>query len=367
MKFQAKRILVISTRQIGDALLITPLIRSLRQTYRKAEIDVLVFQGKQGVLEGNPDINKIIAIPNHPSLKQYCTLLFKIYKRYDIALSTLTGDRPIIYATLAAKKRFSIVEANRGRDHWKRYLLNAWTELDDEKTHTVVQNLRLADLLAVPRHYAVVPPSSPNARDNLQRLLPFSLQTQAYAVLHLCPMWRYKRWHHTGWRDVAAHLIQQGFKIVLTGGNGEEELNYIRDTYPELGTDIINLAGKLSFAKVSELIKQARLFIGPDTAVTHIAAATGTPTIALFGPTNPLKWAPWPKDYADGKTPFQKVGSQRVGNVFLLQGPGDCVPCHQEGCDRHKLSDSQCLNELPSSQVISAIDTLLRPYIICTR
>lgn len=360
MKYQAKRILVISTRQIGDALLITPLVRSLRLSYPKAKIDVLVFQGKQGVLAGNPDITEVITIPEHPGFIRYCRLLGRLFKRYDIALSTLTGDRPILYASLFGKKRLAIVEPDRRRDHWKRLLLQGWTELDDEKTHTVVQNLRLADLLAIPRDYTVTVPSSPDSAARLDAALPFDWHSAPYAVLHLCPMWHYKRWTQTGWRDTVAYLLQQGLRIVLTGGNGQEELYYIQATFPQRPADVINLAGKLRFAEVSRLIQASKLYIGPDTAVTHIAAATGAPTIALFGPTNPLKWAPWPATYADGKTPFQKVGSQTVGNVTLLQGPGECVPCHQEGCERHKQSYSQCLDDLPSSAVLAAIDNILQ-------
>jgi heptosyltransferase-3 len=359
MKYNAKRILVITTRQIGDGLLTTPLIHSLRLAYPHAHIAVLTYASVAGIFAGNTDINEIITVSKHPSLKEYGQLLKRIFKRYDIALSTLTGDRPILYASLAGKKRFSIVEPSRRRDHWKRILLQGWTELDDTKTHTVIQNLRLADLLAIPRQYKVIPPSAPKASETLDQTLPFAWRAEPFAVMHLAPMWHYKRWTVKGWRDTAAHLIAQGLKVIITGGNGQEELDYIKQVFPELPLGMFNMAGKLKFAEVARLISASKLYIGPDTAVTHIAAATGTPTIALFGPTNPLKWAPWPVNFANGKTPFQKVGNQQVDNVTLLQGPGDCVPCHEEGCDRHKLSHSQCLDDLPSQWVIEAINRLL--------
>jgi heptosyltransferase-3 len=90
-----------------------------------------------------------------------------------------------------------------------------------------------------------------------------------------------------------------------------------------------------------------------------LAAAVGTPTVALFGPSNPVKWGPWPKGYAEGRDPYRLKGTQRVNNVVLLQGEGDCVPCMQEGCDRHNGSLSICLQNLPARRVIDALCELL--------
>ena len=61
------RILVISLRRIGDLLLTTPLIRSLRRAWPKASIDVLVLPGTRGIVEGNPDIGRIIVMPERDS------------------------------------------------------------------------------------------------------------------------------------------------------------------------------------------------------------------------------------------------------------------------------------------------------------
>jgi heptosyltransferase-3 len=109
---------------------------------------------------------------------------------------------------------------------------------------------------------------------------------------------------------------------------------------------------------VSALIRAARVYIGPDTAVTHLAAATGTPTVALYGPTDPRVWGPWPAGGLD--TPWAAAGTvERRGNVWLVQNPLPCLPCQLEGCDRRLDSHSQCLDELPAAQVIAAVDEAL--------
>jgi len=81
--------------------------------------------------------------------------------------------------------------------------------------------------------------------------------------------------------------------------------------------------------------------------------------VALFGPTNPVKWGPWPADHPVDVNPWQRTGSQGRGNVRLIQGAGACVPCGNEGCERHVESASDCLTGLPAERVIAGIRDLL--------
>lgn len=396
LTFSANKILLIATRQIGDVLLVTPLLRSIRRAYPNAVIDVLVYDNKGGMLEGNPDYNTLISVAEHPNFKQYKTFFKQIFRRYDLAISTLPGDRPLTYALLAAPKRVAIVPPRCGnpqlsnkpsllnnfsdskkprllnklgfrwftdlksvRSALKRFIVHAWTELDNQNTHTVIQNLRLADLLDIERCYSIVIPQTPDSIEVLNQRLPFAWQTQPFAVLHILPMWHYKRWTLTGWLQLIDYLIKAGLRVVLTGGGSPNETAYLKKAMLHQPETVINLAGQLRFAHLTKLISTGKVYIGPDTAVTHLAAATGTPTIALYGPTNPLKWAPWPHQHALDKTPFKHQGTQQVGNVLLVQGTGDCVPCHQEGCEQHKQSHSRCLEELDSSVVIEAVKAIM--------
>jgi len=104
----------------------------------------------------------------------------------------------------------------------------------------------------------------------------------------------------------------------------------------------------------------------PDRTATWIkrldlAAACGTPSIVLFGPTDPRLWGPLPRAGLDA--PYEAVAAaQRRGNVMLLQQPSlACVPCQREGCERHRLSFSACLDALSAASVIDAARTLLEP------
>ncbi len=122
---------------------------------------------------------------------------------------------------------------------------------------------------------------------------------------------------------------------------------------------MVDTSGRLTLTQVARPLSRGRIYVGPDTAVTHLAAAVGIPTAGLFGPSDPVRWGPWPKGGPADRNPWTRVGSQAVGNVALVQGTGECVPCLLEGCDRHIRSFSDCLQELPARRVIEAAERLL--------
>ncbi len=351
LKQAPERILVISLRHIGDLLLTTGLIRSLRQAYPQAKIDVMVYSRTAAVLVGNSDIDSVMTVPQKPNAREYWHIVRRIFRRYQLAMVTQAGDRPLLYALFAASQRIGLIPDRQSKGWWKRYFFQGWSEYDGEKSHAVIQFLRLMDVIEQPRSYQLVPP----AAQPLASPLPF----EHYAILHLYPLWHYKRWHLQGWLDVADYLLERGVNLVLTGGPGQGEIDYVNRFHQQLPKQVVNLAGKTSLGQLTGLISHARLFIGPDTGVTHLASATGTPTVAVFGPTNPVKWAPWPFAYARDDNPFAKTGSQHVNNVYLIQGPGDCVPCQLEGCEHHRGSYSRCLDQLSATPVIDAVEKIL--------
>ena len=95
------RVLVVTLRRLGDVLLTTPLIRSIKRAFPAATIDALVFAGTEGILSGNPDLAGVIAIPQRPRPGESVALIQGLLRRYDLALSTQTGDRPTAWAWIA--------------------------------------------------------------------------------------------------------------------------------------------------------------------------------------------------------------------------------------------------------------------------
>ena len=339
------RVLIVAMRRLGDVLLTTPLIRSVKRAFPGASIEAVVFAGTEGILSGNPDLAGVATVSERPSLGEALALLRRLGRRYDLALSTQTGDRPTALAVLAGRHSAGPIEAAGWSAGIKRLALSR-SYTTDRARHRIVDVLRLAELLGIPARAEIVCPSG-NVRPGL-------IPTHAYAVVHAVPKFTYKRWTTEGWRKLAAELRGRGLATMVIGA--EADRAYLDDVWR--GCDVARLDGTLTWPELSALIGAARVYIGPDTAVTHLAAATGTQTVALYGPTDPRIWGPWP--IGGLERPWAAAGAiQNRGNVWLVQKPLPCLPCQKEGCDRHIDSHSQCLDELSAVQVVAAVDRAL--------
>ena len=356
MRTPPRSVLVVVTRRIGDVLLATPVIRSVKRAWPQAVIDAVVIKGTEGVITANPDLRRVLAVPQRPGVRAHLRFIWGLLRRYDVALSILPSDRSTIYAFLGGRWRAGLHSPTR-KEAWKRLLLHEWTRFDNVNTHTVTMDLALADRVGAPRSGEVVVSWSAEDEQRVAQLLGGDAH-KPLAVLHACPKFNYKMWRPEGWVEVARWLAARDFRVALTGSGDADELLYVNGVAREMPAGTINAAGRLTVGGSACLVSRARIYVGPDTAMTHIAAALGVPTAAIYGPTNPVKWGPWPRGHAPDANPWRRCGSQRVGNVVLVQGGGACVPCHQEGCERNIASFSDCLVELPPARVIEAVRQL---------
>lgn len=352
-----REILLIVTRRIGDVLLATPVIRTLKAAWPETPVDVLVFEGTQGAIEANPDVRTVHTIAQRPGFMAHARLLMRIARRYALALSLVPGDRPTLYAFIAGRRRAGLL-LETARERWKRPFLDRWIPFDDLGTHTVRMHLALTDALGLRASPRVIASWRASDAQEVERLLDGS-DGRPLAVLHPYPKFNYKMWHREGWIELARWLDARGYRIALTGGRERDEIDYLARLMPELPRGTINAAGRLTLGGSACLVNRARVFIGPDTAMTHIAAALGIPTVALFGPSNPVKWGPWPRGHPPDRNPWRRCGTQRAGNVILVQGSQPCVPCLLEGCGRSIASFSDCLQQLPARKVIAAVECAL--------
>jgi heptosyltransferase III len=340
------RILVVALRRLGDVLFATPLIASLRRAYPQARIDALVFADTAGMLAGNRDLDRVVAMPAARGTMASLALALRLLKRYDLPVSTQSGDRPTFFALLAGRRHVGPIDGGR-RGALRRMALSRAVE-NLPGLHRLEEMLRLADALGIERVSHLVCPGG---------AAPRRFATGPYAVVHAAPNFTYKRWTRDGWRALAAGLRDRGLAVLATGGPAPAERAFLDDIWGNGGL-VTRIDGALAWPELSALLAQARLYVGPDTSITHLAAASGCPTVALYGPTDPRLWGPVP---AAGLDPMWEAAGtiQRRGNVWLVQNPLPCLPCQNEGCERHLTSFSRCLDELTPAQVLSAVDEAL--------
>jgi lipopolysaccharide heptosyltransferase III len=338
------RILVVALRRLGDVLFATPLIASLRRAYPAARIEALVFADTAGMLAGNPDLDRVIPMPPERGAAASLRLALHLFKRYDLAVSTQSGDRPTFFALIAGRRHVGPIDAGRRGELRRRALTRA--VLNQPGLHRLEEMLRLADAAGVARVTRLVCPQGAAT----------PVFAGDYAVIHAAPNFTYKRWTREGWRTVAASLAARGLAVLATGGPAPAERAFLDDVWA--GVPVSRIDGALTWPELAVLLGKARVFVGPDTSMTHLAAASGCPTVALYGPTDPRLWGPVPAAGLDRM--WEAAGTvQRRGNVWLVQNPLPCLPCQNEGCECHLTSFSRCLDELTPGQVLRAVDEAL--------
>jgi heptosyltransferase-3 len=375
-----KKVLFIATRQIGDVLVTTPLISKARELWPNAEFHFLGYRGKLNMLYGNPNITKIIETSDRPGFSEYLSLFNQLFQRYDLAIITQPSDRAYIYGLVAAFRRVGVLgghpqgqevenKSKRSKSErqnaWKKFICMHTVDIDYFKQHVIAEKLRLlevffrnpADLFSKP--IMVTPPNGEPLTPDITNALD-----QPYVVMHPGPLTAYKRWPLAHWQQLIAWLVNNGFQVVLSASPAKQDVQLNHDIISLLddvtAAKVINAAGKLSIPQVGTLLRSAALFIGVDTSITHLAAACNTPTITLFGATPPSNFGPWPNDFI-GEQPYQlRARSQTFGNVTILQGPGECVPCRKAGCLDRADSNSECLDLLEPAQVIAAIEQVIK-------
>jgi heptosyltransferase-3 len=343
------KILVITLRRLGDVLLTTPLVRTLRRGWPDATLDMLVFSGTERILKGNPDVNNVLTMRQRSSTAETLALIGRLWRRYDLTVSTQTGDRPTFFAAIAGRRRAGLVPRRHGGAWWKRRVHDYPVAIEAAR-HRVDELLYLASALGLRRCPDIVCPEGSSAEAVAPRT--------PYAVVHANPLYRYKRWTDTGWRELARGLADRGLAVVATEGRDPAERAYMDGLWGPADPPVLREHGRLDWAGLTALLKRAAVYVGPDTSMTHLAAGAGCPTVALYGPTSPRLIGPWP--VGGLAAPWAHAGTiQHRGNVWVVQNPLPCLPCEKLGCERHLDSYSQCLDELSVRQVLAAVDQAL--------
>ncbi|MBC8057095.1 MAG: glycosyltransferase family 9 protein, partial [Rhizobiales bacterium] len=356
------RILIIVTRQLGDVLLTTPLIHATRLRWPNARIDVLGFAGTLGLLRGNPDVTSLVEVTAARGWRASCQTFRRLWRRYDLALVGQPSDRAHLYGWVAAPRRSGLVTWHRGKSWWQRLLLEHAVEVPGERGHVVLEKLALlAPWAALPAVVELVPPAAKPLPDDLAaRLRP------GYVVVQVPSLVAYKQWPIAHYAELVGSITALGTQVVLTGSASaadRERVAAVAASVPvkalEARPPVLDVAGRLDLNQVTALLAGARLYIGPDTSITHLAAACGIPMIALYGPVDPRIFGPWPQGHAARQPWVAQAERQVDGAITLQQGSQACVPCNGAGCERHDASRSDCLISITPKRVLAQVHLVL--------
>ncbi len=330
-----RSIVVFKQRHIGDVLLSTPVFRALRTCFPLAMITAVVNDGTEMMLSGNPDIDRIVVLQRSRRdaggvvrCKEEWAFLREIRScRPDLAVQLTEGDRGAILSVLSgARYRVGVASTRRGL-FGKERLFTHLCPPPGRYRHAVMRDL---DILST----AGIPPAdlslrlffSPGDRENVERKMTGAgvPGDAPYAVVHPTSRWKFKCWTDEGMAGIIAHLSRKGICPVVTSGPDPVEIAQADRIAALSEARCASLAGSLSLKELGAALASARLFVGVDSAPMHIAAAVGTPTVALFGPTGAYNWAPW-EGIDWGYSADRPAGTRYVGRHVVVQKEWDLL------------------------------------------
>jgi len=350
-----ERILIACMRLIGDVILATPLLGALHQAFPNARIDFLVNRGTGGFLAKDPRVSTIHENPGGLA-RSWRAYLRPLARTCDWAFTLNTSDRGMLAVALAGRRaRFGPLPAKpRARDAWKRAILTPGTPLP-AMTPAVLKAGALARAagLQPPRLEVKVCHDHADAEQVHALLRARGLAGQRFFVLHPFSRYRYKDWEPARYATLSDHLATQwGLAPVWTGSPDPAEKERLAALAQLPRHKPALLAGELTLNQLAALLQHA-----VDTAVSHIAAASGVPMAVLFGPTFLGIWGPWRNEGPPRPQYPPQGGTTRNGRIVAIQRPHES---REELKIRRHVMDrpSASMQALTLDEVLAAIEPL---------
>lgn len=346
-----KRVLVTKLRHHGDVLLAAPVLSTLKHHAPAAEIDALVYGDTAPMLEGHPALAQLHRIERGwkkagawQRLRAEWRLWSALRARHYDLIVHLTGQRRGLWLARTLGARWRVAPRPKAPDAlWSKSFTHLYALPERGNTrHTVEVNLdalRRIGLDPAPDDDRVVLVPGPEAESAVTaKLAP--LAGRPFIHLHPASRWMFKTWPAGRTAALIDQLAAEGHAIVITAGPAAPERALVSAILGAATSRPLDLSGQLTLMELAAVAARARLFVGVDSAPMHIAAAMGTPTVALFGPSGEHEWGPW-----------------RVVHRIVASADHACRPCGQDGCGGSKVSE--CLTTLPVARMKAAVDALL--------
>jgi lipopolysaccharide heptosyltransferase II len=335
------RILVIKLRAIGDVVLSTAVLPNLRNAYPNAKIHFLTEKSCRPVLEDNPYVDRVLTLPADPWTRPVTRAswtafagFMKNFRKplYDMVLD-LFGNPRSAWLTRFSGAPIRVGYRFRGRE----YAYNTKVLPRGDRVHEVEFNLDALRALGIPvvdsRPFFAFSKKNADRIDSWLRDAGFN--GRSLIALHSWGSWPAKRWGGDRFAALADRLVQMYHALVVLPWGPGEKIH--AEAVQRSAREKTVLAPDLSLKELGALFSRCRLVVANDSGPMHIAAAVGTPTIGIFGPTS-----------------WRLQGPYGSGNAAVFKSGLKCL-----GCNKLECSDLKCMETLGVGDVLKAVENVL--------
>ncbi|HYO64430.1 MAG TPA: glycosyltransferase family 9 protein [Pyrinomonadaceae bacterium] len=336
-----RRVLVVRLRSVGDTVLATPALHALRRFLPDARVHMLLEDWVAPVLEGSTDVDRVITVARNDTGARLRVARELRRERYDVAFNLHGGSTSTLLARASGAKR----RVGYASYRYSFLLTDAaphpsalWRQ---EKTHSAEQQLGLVGWAGVPvsdrppTRLAVVERA---AESVARKLTKAGLRgDEPFALMHPAAAFESKTWATENFARVAEELARRGLPTVAVAAPNEAGvLGALASTSR---ARVVGFSD-LTLPELNALASRARLFVGNDSGVAHVAAAFRVPSVVVFGSSNVAHWRPW---------------TQAPAEVVREEMP--CAPCPGYTCSQ--FHEPECIRRVSVARVAAAVGRVL--------
>lgn len=345
-------ILIVKTSAIGDVIHTLPALNALRRKYPKARIDWLVEEAAADLVIDHPAIDNVLVSRRKAwimalkkgRMKAAWQGFFGFVKKirateYDLLIDFQGLLKSGIFVSLARAKRKA--GFGRGMEHAEgSYIfLNEPIPPVNMNQHAIIRELLLLKAIGVESGEIVFDlPFGEKQRKKIGQMLETEGIDPVKPLVAINPMttWATKHWRNERFARVADQLLDRGMAVVFSGG--PQDVRGIEEIRAAMHGKATSLAGRTTLKELAALYERSALLITTDTGPMHLAAATGTPVVALFGPTAPWRTGPFGTCHK------------------ILRAEIACKPCLKRQCAQKH----ECMEQITVEQVVHATLSVLK-------
>jgi len=341
MKLQAKNILIMRYRFIGDTVLTVPFLRNLREAYPAARIDLMLEPFSGQVIEGCPYVDEIIpfefrTIHTYSSQTDRGKLAGYIHywkfirgRGYDAVFVLKRSLSSALLARAAnVPRRIGFATEGRGGLLTDPVLYRQ----DQHEVENFLNCLRVLDIPIRSKKLELWPSDEGDRKVKTLFAEAGWKQGDLKIIIHAAASLPAKQWPLERFASVMKMLKQKyTARFIYTGARGDSPLYQTIEQQGPFGG--MNLCGVTGLRENLSVYRASHVFFGVDSGPMHMAAAVGMPVIALFGPTDERKWGPWGEEHT--------VITKRLS----------CYPCKP-----HKCADNECMKRISIDEAVEALE-----------
>lgn len=345
-----RNVLLIQLGDIGDVVLTSSTIRAVKETWPDAHVSIMVRKPFGGLLSADPSVHEVIESEKFRGSLPFLLWKYSVFAkclrqaRYDLVIDLRTGDRGAILSFFTGAPVRVGCQGVKNQ-FWHELL---YTKIIRElkvalppihpgadQSLRVVREIGMDTADSIPKLYV-----TPTDQTRAKALLAEAGVMPGIGMVTINPFsrWKYKEWSNEKWGEVMDR-IWAAYRLPAVLIGSLEEAAACQEIIAGREGHAFSLAGKTTLGEMAAVISMSRLHLGVDSAAPHIAAALGTPTVTIHGPTD---WRAW-----------------RIANEHhrIVSSVMDCLPYNMMGCDNS--GQSRCLEQMQANLVIIAAEKTL--------